>query len=233
MGPGWPRVGGWVGPGMAAGGRLGWARDGRGRAGHGRQVGCLEWINPEPQPMASLPTTTVTFTHATEPGVRITCYSVGTYGEKAGVPDAPIMRCFLSSGAGTGGMMLPMGRYNSERGGLHIMCESADRDSRTCSVGRTGVTPEMPGPISFLTDCATLMPDSVRCIGGEPIETDPRAITDARVSESAMLRDATGTPAGAAQLTGTMSCMRTLVTRPVPITIFASGPAGIAASSDR
>jgi hypothetical protein len=202
--------------------------------------------------MASLPSTVLNFSHASEPGVRITCYSVGTYGEKAGAPDMPIMRCFVSSGAGTGQMAVPMGRYNSERGGLQISCESGETDNRTCMVMRTGVTQEMPGPISFLTDCATLMPDSVRCIGGEPIPDAPqRVITDARVSESAMLRDATGTPAGAMpmllrdatgtpagavsgdapHLTGTMTCLRTMVTRPVPITVFASGPASIAAAA--
>lgn len=189
--------------------------------------------------MSGAPADMIRFTNAVDPGLQITCYAVGNYSEKAGVGESPIMRCFLSSGAGTSGMAVPIGRYHSQRGGLEINCDSTGLDNRTCNIGRTGVTPEMPGPINFVTDCATLMPDAVRCIGGEPIPTQVVGITDARVSESAMLRDASGVPAGAssaateatAERTGTMTCIRTLNTRPVPISIFASGPAGIVSAA--
>jgi hypothetical protein len=191
----------------------------------------------------------IRFSNAADPGLQITCYAVGNYSEKAGVGESPIMRCFMSSGAGMSGMAVPIGRYHSQRGGLEINCDSTGLDNRTCNVGRTGVTPEMPGPINFVTDCATLMPDEVRCIGGDPILTRVTGITDARVSESAMLRDASGVPAGATstgllrpaagatgsdppttERSGTMTCIRTLNTRPVPISIFASGPTSISAT---
>jgi hypothetical protein len=175
----------------------------------------------------------VTFTHAQDPNLKITCYSVGSYEEMAGRAAYPIMRCFLSSGRGADGggsaSGVPMGSYHSERGGLSITCEDAALDAKVCSIGRTQVTDELPGGVTFITDCNGAASEAFRCSGGEPVITRLE-VSDARTADSAMLRDATGVPAGATAasadraLEQTMTCMRTLVTRPVPITIYSTGP---------
>jgi hypothetical protein len=171
------------------------------------------------------------FTHAQEPGVQISCYSVGSYASTASAGDTPIMRCFLSSGAGTGGMELPTGKYHSQRGGLEIVCDAGGLDDRTCNISRTQVTQEVAGPLNFMTDCAVLIPKDLRCAGGEPV-VDSLQLADARVSDSALLRDSIGTAAGASRSSApeaedNMTCLRTMVMRPVPITIFTSGPTAL------
>jgi hypothetical protein len=176
------------------------------------------------------------FTHATLPDARITCYPVGSYSFMPSQPEVPIMRCFLSGGmnAGVAGTEIPLGVYNSEQGGLSIVCDSM-ADSRMCSIRRSEASlVELPGNAAFLVDCAAAM-GKPECPAIEPARVE-NALTasDPMIRDSVTVGDAQIStrvdPAIGASDVSHMTCMHMLARRPVEVTVYGSGPVGMGRS---
>jgi hypothetical protein len=178
--------------------------------------------------MATAPTTLIRLQHTDDPDASITCHQVGSYSAVPGRAALPMMRCFVSGGGDAIGPAL--GRYTSEKGGIAIMCDNAT-NKRACRASRTDLTPEFDTGVSFLIDCVEAAGARAECPSLEADALPQTSVADARTSADSMLRDSVTVSAGAAAPSApsmlsdsNMTCLHTLTTRPVSLTVFNSGP---------